>query len=269
MSPCQRRKALPLIAAPSPLDSIRETAVIGGQSEDAMKVSIVIPVYNECDNIEPLASELNAVCEKFVSPEVLFVDDGSTDDTWKRITDTAGRHPFMGGLRFDRNRGQSAALLAGFRQAKGNVLVMLDGDLQNNPKDIPRLLEKLEGCDVVCGYRANRKDRWSRRVGSRIGNTVRDWITHDGVRDTGCTLKAFRRECMDDLPPLNGMHRFMPAYFKLHGRRVEQVPVGHRARHAGRSKYSNLKRLPHTLFDLIGFVWYRRRLLTRLDILNP
>jgi dolichol-phosphate mannosyltransferase len=117
----------------------------------------------------------------------------------------------------------------------------------------------------VCGYRAKRRDSWSRRAGSLIGNTIRNWITKDGLRDTGCSLKAFRKECVADLPPVNGAHRFMGAYFKLHGRSMIEIPVDHRPRRAGTSKYTNLKRLPKTFFDLIGFVWYRSRLLKQQE----
>ncbi len=230
-----------------------------------MRISIIIPVFNEQDNVAPLAEEIASACGHLPGVEVLFVDDGSTDGTWAQIEAARARLPFVRGHRCPRNRGQSAALLTGFRIAAGEAIVMLDGDLQNNPADIPLLLKKLETCDVVCGYRANRKDTWSRRTGSRAANVIRNWFTHDGARDTGCTLKAFRRECVADLPPLNGVHRFMPAYFKLHDRRIEQVPVDHRPRRFGQSKYTNLRRLPRTLFDLLGFVWYRRRLLTELE----
>jgi dolichol-phosphate mannosyltransferase len=137
----------------------------------------------------------------------------------------------------------------------------MDGDLQNNPADLPALLDDMAGVDAVCGFRANRKDTWSRRVGSRIGNSVRNWVTHDGVRDTGCSLKVFRRECINDLPPLKGVHRFMPAYFKLNGRKIREKAVDHRPRAHGVSKYTNLGRLPGTVLDLVGFFWYRKRLL--------
>lgn len=155
-------------------------------------------------------------------------------------------------------------MLFGLQNAAGDVLVTMDGDMQNNPADIPKLLEALKDSDVVCGYRANRRDTWSRRVGSRLANRVRNWFTHDGVRDTGCSLKVFKRICVGDLPPLRGVHRFMPAYFKLNGRVMREMPVDHRARTQGQSKYTNLKRLPATIFDLIGFIWYRRRYLPPL-----
>ena len=225
------------------------------------ELSIVIPVYNEQENVSALADELNAILPSCPSLEAVFVDDGSADRTWDEIQKAAGRYPFVRGVKSPQNRGQSSAMRMGLRAARGDILVTLDGDLQNNPADIPKLVEQLKACDVVCGYRANRKDNWSKRMGSRVGNTVRNGFTHDGIRDTGCTLKAFRRECLGDLPPLNGFHRFMPAYFKLHGRRITEIPVDHRARRFGTSKYTNLKRLPRTLADLFGFLWYRKRLL--------
>lgn len=230
-----------------------------------MRVSIVVPVYNEEENVLPLAEEIVAGVAKLSSPEIIFVDDGSTDGTWGKISGAAARHPSVVGVRCARNAGQSSAMLTGLRQAKGDVLVTMDGDRQNNPADIPRLIETLQDCDVVCGYRAERKDSWGRRVGSKLANRVRNWCTGDGIRDTGCSLKAFRRECVGDLPPVNGVHRFMPAYFRLNGRRIREVAVDHRARTAGKSKYTNLKRLPGTIFDLVGFVWYRRRYLRSVE----
>lgn len=231
-----------------------------------MKVSVVIPVYQEQDNVLPLAGEFAPVAQALPDLEVLLVDDGSTDATWDRITGAARQYPFVRGLRAERNRGQSAAMLLGLRQARGDVLVTMDGDRQNNPADIPRLVEATARVDVVCGYRAKRRDTWSRRVASRIGNRIRNAVTHDGLRDTGCSLKAFRRACADDLPPVNGVHRFMGAYFRLAGRTIEQVPVDHRPRTAGTSKYTNLKRLPRTAFDLLGFLWYRSRVLRDLRL---
>lgn len=232
----------------------------------AMRFSVVIPVYNEEENVLPLAEEcahLQSLGQPF---EVLFVDDGSRDQTWPRILEASQRFPFIRGLRSERNRGQTAAMLMGLAEARGEVLVTLDGDRQNNPADIPRLVERVGPVDVVCGYRAKRRDTWSRRIGSRIGNAIRNRVTRDGLRDTGCSLKAFKRECRNDLPPLNGAHRFMAAYFKLHGRTIEEIAVDHRPRPAGASKYTNLSRLPRTAFDLIGFVWYRKRRLPPLTV---
>ena len=230
-----------------------------------MKVSIVVPVYNEQDNVLPLAEELHRLQGIIPELEVLFVDDGSRDETWERICAAQVTFPSVRGLHYDRNLGQSSAMLVGLRLAAGDVLVTIDGDMQNNPADIPRLLTALEGCDAVCGYRANRKDTWARRVGSRLANRVRNWCTHDGIRDTGCSLKVFRKACVADLPPVEGVHRFMPAYFKLNGRSIREMAVDHRPRTRGTSKYTNMKRLPRTIFDLFGFVWYRKRYLRAMS----
>ena len=226
-----------------------------------MSVTVIIPFFNEAENILPLMLELAAVQAKTQDLTALFVDDGSTDNTWQAIQEAAGLYPWIRGLHHSPNRGQSAALLTGLRQASGDIVVTMDGDSQNDPADIPVLLEHLKQCDVVCGCRAKRGDSLSRRWAAIIANRVRQWVTHDGVRDTGCGLKAFRRECISDLPALSGMHRFMPAYFMLHERRIMQVPVNYRPRQHGVSKYTNLGRLPITLFDLLGFCWYRSRLL--------
>lgn len=229
-----------------------------------MRVSIVVPVYNEQDNVLPLAEELHRLHTAIPDLEVLFVDDGSKDQTWARIQEARTRFPTVHGLHYATNRGQSSAMLVGLRLASGDVIATLDGDMQNNPADIPRLLEALGNDDVVCGYRAKRRDTWARRAGSRLANRVRNWGTHDGIRDTGCSLKVFRKACVDDLPQVEGVHRFMPAYFKLNGRSIKEMAVDHRARTRGVSKYTNMKRLPRTIFDLFGFVWYRKRFLRKL-----
>lgn len=230
-----------------------------------MRVSIVSPVYNEQDNVLPLAEELHKLHVAVPDLEVLLVDDGSRDLTWARILEAKRKFHTVSGVHYEQNRGQSHAMLVGLGMATGDVLVTIDGDLQNNPADIPHMLEELTGFDVVCGFRAKRKDTWARRVGSRLANRVRNWATHDGIRDTGCSLKIFRKACVSDLPPVEGVHRFMPAYFKLNGRKIREVAVDHRARTMGTSKYTNMKRLPRTIFDLFGFVWYRKRYLKKLD----
>ena len=230
-----------------------------------MRVSVIVPVYNEAENVLPLVEELAALRGALPELEVIMVDDGSQDGTWAQVEAAVARWPeWARGLRHARNRGQSAAMLTGLAQATGELLVTLDGDLQNNPSDIPVLVSLIgPDCDVVCGYRANRRDSWSRRLASRLANAVRNRVTRDGVRDTGCSLKAFRAACRADLPPLDGVHRFMPAYFALNGRRIREIAVDHRARRRGLSKYTNWKRLPKTVFDLVGFIWYRQRYLLK------
>lgn len=226
------------------------------------EISVVIPVFNEEENISVLAEELTAALTPLKKDfEVIFVNDGSTDDTLARIHKTSESNPAIKSIDQPKRSGQSSAMLAGLEAAQGSIIVTIDGDLQNDPTDIPAMLEKLSSCDCVCGYRKNRKDTWSRRVGSKLANRIRNMVTKDGIIDTGCSLKAFKKDCISHLPPLRGVHRFMPAYFKLHGRKIEQMPVNHRPRKHGTTKYTNLSRLPTTIRDLSGFRWYAKRLI--------
>lgn len=215
------------------------------------QVSVVIPVYNEAENVSELQRELSLALKE-ISHEILFVDDGSRDRTVDRIKRTSSVRV----LEFEKNAGQSAAIYAGLMAARGNILVLIDGDLQNDPQDIPRLLAEIDrGADLVCGYRANRKDSWFKRIQSQIANSVRSRFTKDGVRDTGCTLKAMRRECVEALVPFHGMHRFIPALIKGFGYKITEIPVNHRARLHGFSKYSFGNRALHATIDMFGVRW--------------
>ncbi len=188
--------------------------------------------------------------------EIIFVDDGSTDRTVERI-ETA---PNVRVIRFEKNAGQSAAIYAGLQAARGATAILIDGDLQNDPADIPKLLAEIQrGADLVCGYRENRKDTLLKRLTSRIANAVRSRFTHDGVRDTGCTLKAMRRECIDALVPFKGMHRFIPALVKGAGFRLVEIPVNHRARRFGQSKYGLGNRALRATIDMFGVRWLLSR----------
>jgi glycosyltransferase involved in cell wall biosynthesis len=223
-------------------------------------LSVVIPAYNEEPNIEPGYRELVGVLDGLGRPfEVIVVDDGSTDGTFAALGRLAAADPRLRVLRFRRNAGQTAALAAGFRAARGDVVVTLDADLQNDPRDIPTLLDALPGHDAVCGWRVDRQDPWSKRVASRVANAVRGAVTGDGVHDTGCMLKAFRREALARLPLFRGMHRFLPALLRMDGARLIEVPVRHRPRRAGRSKYGNWSRLWAGLPDLWAVRWMARR----------
>ena len=218
-------------------------------------VSVVIPLYNEEENISILQQELGSALAGR-SFEVLFVDDGSQDLTLQKIA----RSPEVHVIEFQKNAGQSAAMYAGIRAARGNVIVLLDGDLQNDPADIPRLLEQIDkGADLVCGYRAKRQDSLAKKITSRIANFVRSRFTRDGVRDTGCTLKAMRRECASALIPFRGMHRFIPALVKGAGFKLVEMPVNHRPRRFGISKYGFGNRALRATVDMFGVRW----LLTR------
>ena len=219
------------------------------------EISIIVPVYNEADSLPQLQAELSSVMRDY-DHEIVFVDDGSTDESAKQIQ----RSPRVRLLQFVKNCGQSAAIYAGLAMARGRVLVLLDSDLQNDPNDIPRLLEEVEkGADLVCGYRANRQDSWFKRTQSTIANGIRSRFTKDGVRDTGCTLKAMRRECREALVPFYGMHRFLPALIKGMGYKLVEIPVNHRPRRHGASKYTFGNRALRATIDMFGVRWLLSR----------
>ena len=224
------------------------------------RLSLVIPVFNERENLAPLVSELAGVLRPAGDPfEAIFVDDGSTDGSGEVLRDLRAVHPEIRVLRFPGNRGQTAAFSAGFRAARGEFVVTLDADLQNDPRDIPRLLEALEGADAVAGIRRRRADSLVRRVSSRIANSVRNRVTGDDIRDTGCSLKAFRREALGRLPLYRGMHRFLPTLVRIAGGRVAQIEVNHRPRVAGTSKYGVFNRLFVGIADLLAVRWMKSR----------
>lgn len=216
-------------------------------------ISIIIPFYNEAETV---TSVLEEVVRTNPTAEVIAVNDGSSDSTWEIMQGIAG----IRSLNAPENRGQSAALYAGLRQATGEICVMMDGDGQNDPADIPALVAALQGeIGMVCGYRAVRKDTASRRWASKIANRIRVTFINDGIRDTGCSLKCFHREAVDHLVPFNGMHRYMAAFMKQAGLRIAEVPVNHRERHAGTSKYTNWDRALRGIYDLIGVSWLLKR----------
>ncbi|MHC4831689.1 MAG: glycosyltransferase, partial [Planctomycetota bacterium] len=196
--------------------------------------------------------------------ELVFVDDGSTDDTAAACESAADVRL----VQHARNAGQSAATITGIRAARGQTIVTLDGDGQNDPASIPALLEALTGHDVALGFREKRNDSWSRRAASRLAFCVRNLVLRDGVRDIGCSLRAFPREAALDLPSFDGLHRLMPAIFVFLGLKTVQVPTNHRPRTAGVSKYGNVRRGLRGLFDLIGLLWLRRRILARTPLLR-
>ncbi len=218
-------------------------------------VSVVVPLYNEEQSVAMLQREL-ADALTGVDYEIIFVDDGSQDETVARIA----ADPRTRVLRFEKNAGQSAAIFAGLQAVRSEVAVLIDGDLQNDPADIPRLLAKISrGADLVCGYRAQRKDTLLKRITSRVANFVRSRFTRDGVRDTGCTLKAMRRDCIAALVPFKGMHRFIPALVKGAGYRLVEIPVNHRPRRFGQSKYGLGNRALRATIDMFGVRWLPSR----------
>ncbi len=223
------------------------------------RISVVVPVFDEEPNLAPLVAEIGAALAG-LDYELLVVDDGSRDGTAATLARLAGEQPRLRPLRHDRNYGQSAALATGFASARGELLVTLDGDLQNDPADAPRLLAELDrGFDVVSGVRRRRQDSWVRRVSSRVANSVRRRVLDDGITDVGCSLKAYRTRVVKRLPPFAGMHRFLPALARMEGARVTELPVAHRPRRFGKSKYNISNRLWRGIADLLGVWWLQRR----------
>jgi len=218
-------------------------------------VSVVVPLYNEEENVSILQRELTDALTG-LHYEIIFVDDGSRDETVSHIVPD----PRIRVLRFEKNAGQSAAIFAGLQAVRSEIAVLIDGDLQNDPADIPRLLAEISrGADLVCGYRAQRKDTVVKRITSRVANFVRSRFTRDGVRDTGCTLKAMRRDCIAALVPFKGMHRFIPALVKGAGYRLVEIPVNHRPRRFGQSKYGLGNRAVRATIDMFGVRWLLSR----------
>jgi glycosyltransferase involved in cell wall biosynthesis len=224
------------------------------------EISVVIPVYNEEACVEPLWSRLRPVLVGLGREfEVIFVDDGSSDRSAELLVDLRRAHAEVRLLRMERNQGQTAALDAGFRAARGTWVVTLDADLQNPPEEIPRLFEAAEGVDMVYGRRKVRRDGFVTRVSSRIGNCVRNWITGHRVCDTGCSLKLYRREALRRIPLVRGMHRFLPTLFAFHGYSVREIDVEHGARAGGVSKYGVGNRALSGLADCLAVRWMRPR----------
>ena len=222
-------------------------------NDQAVECSIVIPVYNEEANIQRMIPQIkNALDALGKRYEVIFVDDGSADQTNALLTEAGEKYPEIKLITLRRNFGQTAAMSAGFDAAVGHVIIPMDGDLQNDPNDIPRLLEKIDdGYDVVSGWRKDRKDKyWSRRLPSNLANKLISIITGVHLHDYGCTLKAYRREVLQSIELYGEMHRFIPALASLIGVKVTEIPVNHRAREYGKSKY-NISRTVRVILDLI------------------
>ncbi len=225
------------------------------------EIAIVVPLFNEADNVRPLVEEIARVFgDGGQSWELVLVDDASTDGTWARVNESAARDPRIRGIRHSMNRGQSAAVWTGISGSDAPLLCTLDGDLQNDPEELPRMLGMLGGeCDFVCGHRVHREDSWVRKVSSRVARWARTWALGHDFADTGCALRAFKRAALGGVFLFNGLHRFLPILVAGNGSRCREVPVRHRPRVAGVSKYGVWNRLGRGLFDLVGVAWYQRR----------
>jgi dolichol-phosphate mannosyltransferase len=223
-----------------------------------MDISVVIPVCNEVDNVGPLAREIVAALRDREF-EIIFVDDGSTDGTAAAVRALRHDIPQVRLLSHSFRSGQSAAVCSGVRHARAEWIATLDGDGQNDPADIPKLYEARHSAELVMGNRTQRRDTWLRHAQSRVANGVRGRLLGDGTPDTGCGIKVMRREVFMDLPRFDHMHRFLPALFLRAGARVVSVPVSHRPRERGASKYGLFDRLWVGIVDIFGVMWLRRR----------
>jgi glycosyltransferase involved in cell wall biosynthesis len=223
-------------------------------------ISVILPIFNEEGNMEPLIGEIIQALEP-ISPsfEVVCVDDCSTDRTIEVLRSLNQKDSRVVVLSHSRNFGQSAAQATGFRYAKGGIFITMDADRQNDPADIPTLLQAFVDTDCVCGIRRKRQDNRLRKIASKIGNGFRNWLTGDRIRDSGCTFRVMRRECLLEIPMFNGMHRFLPTLLRFQGRRVAEVEIGHRPRVWGKSKYGILNRAFRGLLDCMAIRWWKWR----------
>jgi dolichol-phosphate mannosyltransferase len=227
-------------------------------------LSVVFPVYNEEENVPHLLREIAAALEgRGWTYEIVAVDDGSTDRSLEVLRASRERYPMLRVLALEKNSGQTAALDAAWRAAEGELVVSLDADLQNDPADIPAMMQKLaeSKSDMVIGVRVNRQDTLSRKLQSKIGNGVRNWITGDRITDTGCSLKLVRREAVERVRLFTGMHRFLPTLVRYAGYRVVEMPVNHRQRRFGTSKYGAMNRAFRGLADCFAVRWMGKRML--------
>lgn len=225
-----------------------------------MQYSIVIPVYNEQECLARLFERLDETLPALGDDyEVIYIDDGSVDRSAEMLKARAAKDPHTRVLQFERNSGQSSAFDAGFKASRGNVVITMDADLQNDPADIPKLIEKLNEYDAASGWRVRRQDGLRKRVSTKIANWVRNKLSGDNVHDSASSLKAFKREALMKVKMFNGAHRFMPTLIRMEGYRVTEVPVSHHPRHAGAAKYGIWNRMFRAFYDLLGVRWMKSR----------
>jgi len=227
-------------------------------------LSLVIPCYNEQDNLRPLLAAIREAVDPLKVPyEVVITDDRSKDKSWDVLKELAAADPRIRIQRFLSNCGESAASWAGLKSARGQYLVTLDADLQNDPKDLPKFLEALNNFDCVCGTRVESRgkgDNFIRIASSRIANAVRNKLSGEKISDAGCTYRAFKRECIANLKFFKGMHRFLPTLFKIEGFTVTEIPVTNNPRFAGQSNYGVWNRLFASFYDLLAVRWMKKRM---------
>jgi dolichol-phosphate mannosyltransferase len=224
------------------------------------ELSVIAPLWNEQDNVLPLVTEVFKALRNERGPiELILVDDASSDGTWERILQAQRDDRRVRAVRHNHNRGQSAALWTGFTLSKGAIIATLDGDLQNDPSDLPKMIQALASADLICGVRTKRMDNALRRFSSRVARAARKLVLGVDFRDSGCNLRVFKRSVLQTLFPFDGLHRFMPILANGAGVVVIEMPVAHRARLAGVSKYGIWNRLGRGIFDLAMIAWYLKR----------
>ena len=227
-----------------------------------IEISVIIPVYNEKENIVPMIGQIeNALKKQFTSYEIIYVNDGSTDGSEELLNQIAKNNKSVVPYHFTSNNGQTAALAAGFKKCRGDLVVTMDGDMQTDPEDIYVLLPHIKNFDMVNGKRATREDGISRKIASKIGNGIRNWITDDNIQDTGCPLKLFKKEVVKSFELFNGMHRFLPTLSKIYGYTATEVPVRHYDRQFGVSKYQTWGRALRGFKDALAVRWIKSRVL--------
>ena len=230
------------------------------REQRGIDISVVVPVYNEEENLPILIHQLMEVLEELRKPyEMIFVDDGSVDRSRNIIREMAAQYPQIRLLGFKKNCGETAADTAGLKEARGKVVITIDADLQNDPKDIPRMVEYLKEYDMVTGWREKRDDPWVKRITSKIANGIRNWVSGETIHDSGCTFRAYKQECLQNLKLYKGMHRFMPTLVKMEGFRVIEIPIAHHPRKFGVSKYTTLNRMWRAFIDLLVVRWMKSR----------
>ena len=228
--------------------------------EQTVEISVVIPAYNEEPNVAALLERIKDVFEPLErSFEAVFVDDGSTDKTLERLLEHKQSKPWLRVIALDHHHGQTCAIAAGFDASLGAIIATLDADLQNDPAEIPRLIEMLNGCDAVAGWRVDRQDPWMRRLATRVANGVLNKLSGESIHDSACSLKVYKRACLEGLTLYEGLHRFMPTLVKIRGFKVMEVQVSHHRRNAGKTKYGVWNRVFKAFMDLLAVRWMKKR----------
>ena len=223
-------------------------------------ISVVVPVFNEEENLPILVPRIVEVLNPLGKTyEMIFVDDGSTDRSRHLLKEMVPRYPQIRILGFKKNCGETAAGAAGLKEARGEIVITIDADLQNDPKDIPTMIKYLKDYDMVTGWRQKREDSWVKRITSKIANRIRNQLSGETIQDSGCTFRAYKRECLQNIKLYKGMHRFMPTLVKMEGFRVIEIPIAHHPREFGVSKYTTWNRVWRAFVDLLAVKWMRSR----------